>query len=189
MAATHTATVVWTRGTDDFLDQRYHRSHQWRFDGGATVAASSSPLVVPLPYSDAAAVDPEEAYQAAEILPCVRTCSAAASAFFAAAFRMLEVSPQTRVFSAAKHGFMLLFPSHPPLQTDLPQAAQPREVVARHRQHKQLIHFLDPAHQHLAHVPHRLGPAKALFDQLSLSLRDGVAFAVCDPVRHRRLAP
>ena len=25
MAAPHTATVVWTRGTDDFLDQRYHR--------------------------------------------------------------------------------------------------------------------------------------------------------------------
>ena len=65
MAAPHTATVVWTRGTDDFLDQRYHRSHQWQFDGGATVAASSSPHVVPLPYSDAAAVDPEEAYIAA----------------------------------------------------------------------------------------------------------------------------
>ena len=118
MAAPHTATVVWTRGTDDFLDQRYHRSHQWQFDGGATVAASSSPLVVPLPYSDAAAVDPEEAYQAAEILPCVRTCSAAASAFFAAAFRMLEVSPKTCVFSAVQHGFLILFPLHLPLQTD-----------------------------------------------------------------------
>lgn len=65
MAASHTATVVWTRGTDDFLDKRYHRSHHWQFDGGATVAASSSPHVVPLPYSDAAAVDPEEAYVAA----------------------------------------------------------------------------------------------------------------------------
>ena len=43
--------------------------------------------------------------------------------------------------------------------------------------------------QHLAHVTHRLGPAKALLDQLSLLLRDGVAFAVCDPVRYRRLAP
>ena len=65
MAAPHAATVVWTRGTDDFLDKRYHRSHQWQFDGGATVAASSSPHVVPLPYSDASAVDPEEAYIAA----------------------------------------------------------------------------------------------------------------------------
>lgn len=65
MASTHTATVAWQRGTDDFLDKRYHRGHQWQFDGGATVAASSSPHVVPLPYSDPAAVDPEEAYVAA----------------------------------------------------------------------------------------------------------------------------
>ena len=63
--AQHTATIAWQRGNDDFLDKRYHRAHTWQFDGGATVAASSSPHVVPLPYSDAAAVDPEEAYVAA----------------------------------------------------------------------------------------------------------------------------
>ena len=64
--AEHTATIAWTRGSDEnFLDRRYRRAHTWRFDGGATVAASSSPHVVPLPYSDAAAVDPEEAYVAA----------------------------------------------------------------------------------------------------------------------------
>ena len=63
--AKHTATITWTRGTDDFLDKRYHRAHTWQFDGGAVVPASSSPHVVPLPYSDAAAVDPEEAYVAA----------------------------------------------------------------------------------------------------------------------------
>ena len=63
--AQHLATIDWQRGSDDFLDNRYHRAHTWRFDGGATVAASSSPHVVPLPYSDAAAVDPEEAYVAA----------------------------------------------------------------------------------------------------------------------------
>lgn len=63
--AKHTATITWTRGTDDFLDKRYHRAHTWQFDGGAVVPASSSPDVVPLPYSDAAAVDPEEAYVAA----------------------------------------------------------------------------------------------------------------------------
>ena len=63
--AKHTATITWTRGTDDFLDKRYHRAHSWHFDGGAVVPASSSPHVVPLPYSDAAAVDPEEAYVAA----------------------------------------------------------------------------------------------------------------------------
>ncbi|MBU0748384.1 MAG: OsmC family protein [Gammaproteobacteria bacterium] len=63
--AEHTATLTWTRGNDDFLDKRYSRAHIWHFDGGATLAASSSPHVVPLPYSDAAAVDPEEAYVAA----------------------------------------------------------------------------------------------------------------------------
>ena len=63
--AKHTATITWTRGTDNFLDKRYHRAHTWQFDGGAVVPASSSPHVVPLPYSDPAAVDPEEAYVAA----------------------------------------------------------------------------------------------------------------------------
>ncbi|SFD75185.1 OsmC family protein [Paracidovorax konjaci] len=63
--ASHTATVAWQRGTDDFLDRRYRRAHAWHFDGGATVAASSSPHVVPLPYSDPAGVDPEEAFVAA----------------------------------------------------------------------------------------------------------------------------
>ncbi|GKS76409.1 OsmC family protein [Acidovorax sp. SUPP950] len=63
--AEHLASITWQRGSDAFLDRRYHRAHQWQFDGGATVAASSSPHVVPLPYSDAAAVDPEEAFVAA----------------------------------------------------------------------------------------------------------------------------
>ena len=64
--AEHTATITWARASgENFVDKRYHRAHTWQFDGGATVAASSSPHVVPLPYSDAAAVDPEEAYVAA----------------------------------------------------------------------------------------------------------------------------
>ena len=64
--AEHTATITWARPSgENFVDKRYHRAHTWQFDGGATVAASSSPHVVPLPYSDAAAVDPEEAYVAA----------------------------------------------------------------------------------------------------------------------------
>lgn len=33
-----------------------------RFDGGSEVAGSSSPHVVPLPYSDASAVDPQEMF-------------------------------------------------------------------------------------------------------------------------------
>lgn len=61
----HVATVEWQRGGAAFTDRRYPRAHRWRFDGGAEVAASSSPHVVPVPYSDPAAVDPEEAFVAA----------------------------------------------------------------------------------------------------------------------------
>src|SRR5690606_30600890 len=38
--------------------------HEWKFDGGATVAASASPDVVPLPMSVAENIDPEEAFVA-----------------------------------------------------------------------------------------------------------------------------
>jgi organic hydroperoxide reductase OsmC/OhrA len=61
----HLATVAWQRQGATFTDNRYSRAHVWRFDGGAEVPASSSPQVVPLPYSDAAGVDPEEAFVAA----------------------------------------------------------------------------------------------------------------------------
>ncbi|MCB1915298.1 MAG: OsmC family protein [Rhodocyclaceae bacterium] len=57
--------VIWRRGDQDFLDNRYSRRHVWRFDGGAEVLASSSPQVVPVPYSDELGVDPEEAFVAA----------------------------------------------------------------------------------------------------------------------------
>lgn len=56
----YVAEVTWMRDGQDFLDNRYSRRHTLRFDGGAEIAGSSSPHVVPLPYSDAAAVDPEE---------------------------------------------------------------------------------------------------------------------------------
>lgn len=59
------ATISWERGQQDFLDNQYSRAHTWQFDGGAEVPASSSPHVVPLPMSDASAVDPEEALVAA----------------------------------------------------------------------------------------------------------------------------
>ncbi|RDJ99890.1 OsmC family protein [Paraburkholderia lacunae] len=63
--ATHTATIVWHSNGSKFTDNRYSRAHQWQFDGGAVVHASSSPHVVRVPFSDPAAVDPEEAYVAA----------------------------------------------------------------------------------------------------------------------------
>lgn len=65
--AHHTAETIWSRGDasrEDFVANRYSRRHLLRFDGGAELAGSSSPHVVPLPYSDAAAVDPEEAFVA-----------------------------------------------------------------------------------------------------------------------------
>lgn len=60
----HTAEVEW-RAEGDFAAGRYSRGHRWRFDGGAEVAASASPDVVPAPFSDPAGVDPEEALVAA----------------------------------------------------------------------------------------------------------------------------
>jgi organic hydroperoxide reductase OsmC/OhrA len=54
------ATIEW-RATGDFAANRYSRAHRWMFDGGADVPASSSPQVVPVPFSDPAGVDPEEA--------------------------------------------------------------------------------------------------------------------------------
>ena len=59
------ADVLWQRAAhEDFTDQRYSRRHRLRFDGGTEVQGSSSPSVVPLPMSDAAAVDPEEIFVA-----------------------------------------------------------------------------------------------------------------------------
>ncbi len=60
----YTATVEWQCGGDDFLGNRYSRKHSLRFDGGAELSGSSSPNVVPLPMSDASAVDPEEMFVA-----------------------------------------------------------------------------------------------------------------------------
>lgn len=61
----HVATIEWSRGEQPFLDNGYSRAHDWRFDGGAVVRGSSAPSSVPIPMSDASAVDPEEALVAA----------------------------------------------------------------------------------------------------------------------------
>src|SRR5262249_18409202 len=65
MAHEYRASVKWKRGEANFTDQRFSRRHEWSFDAGITVPASSSPLSVRLPYSVAEAVDPEEALVAA----------------------------------------------------------------------------------------------------------------------------
>lgn len=62
--AHYEAEVIWQRAGQPFLDNRYSRRHLLRFDGGLEIPGSSSPHVVPIPMSDAAAVDPEEAFVA-----------------------------------------------------------------------------------------------------------------------------
>ena len=61
----YTAKVIWNRGShESYIDNQYSRGHHWIFDGGLTVPASSSPHIVPLPFSVEGNVDPEEAFVA-----------------------------------------------------------------------------------------------------------------------------
>ena len=58
----YSARIIWQKSpSEHFLDNKYSRAHNWYFDGGAQVMASSSPAIVPEPMSNPAAVDPEEA--------------------------------------------------------------------------------------------------------------------------------
>jgi len=60
------AKITWHRQIDEeFVQSKYSRGHEWSFDGGTTIPASSSPHIVPPPYSVEANVDPEEAFVAA----------------------------------------------------------------------------------------------------------------------------
>jgi len=61
----YVASIAWEREGAVFTDNKYGRGHEWTFDGGITVPASSSPSVVKLPFSREDAVDPEEAFVAA----------------------------------------------------------------------------------------------------------------------------
>jgi organic hydroperoxide reductase OsmC/OhrA len=70
----HKMTVSWKREPQsDFGKGKYSREHIWTFDGGLTIPASSSPSVVPLPFSNPASVDPEEAF-VASISSCHMLC-------------------------------------------------------------------------------------------------------------------
>ncbi|MGH3487224.1 MAG: OsmC family protein [Actinopolymorphaceae bacterium] len=57
----HVVDVRWVRGNAEFRYQTYSRDHVWRFDGGATVAASANPAYL----GSETNVDPEEAFVAA----------------------------------------------------------------------------------------------------------------------------
>src|SRR3569833_2808834 len=59
--AEYVATIDWRFDGGDFAKGRYSRAHRWAFDGGVEIPASSSPHVVPVPFSDPGGVDPEEA--------------------------------------------------------------------------------------------------------------------------------
>ncbi len=61
----HKAIIDWRFSGGDFKAGAYSREHTWTFDGGLTVPASPSPSVVPVPHSNPANVDPEEAFVAA----------------------------------------------------------------------------------------------------------------------------
>ena len=62
----HYANITWARNdAEPFVDNQYSRGHTWLFDGGLNVPASSSPHVIPTPFSIEANVDPEEAFVAA----------------------------------------------------------------------------------------------------------------------------
>lgn len=64
--STYTATISWKHNPgENFLKGTYSRGHEWLFDGGVSVPASSSPHSVRLPFSKEDAVDPEEALVAA----------------------------------------------------------------------------------------------------------------------------
>jgi organic hydroperoxide reductase OsmC/OhrA len=60
----HKATITWKCTSPDFLTGKYSREHTWAFDGGLAIPTSSSPSVVPVPYSNPADIDPEEAFVA-----------------------------------------------------------------------------------------------------------------------------
>lgn len=60
----YNATILWQRGSQKFIDNKYSRAHQWQFSGNTTIEASASSHIVPLPYSIEENVDPEEAFVA-----------------------------------------------------------------------------------------------------------------------------
>lgn len=57
----HVVDVSWSRGEHEFTYRTYSRDHEWRFDGGVTVAGSANPAYL----GSEAGVDPEEAFVAA----------------------------------------------------------------------------------------------------------------------------
>jgi len=57
----HRATIVWRRTSESFDYEAYNRDHEWTFEGGVRIPASSAPDFYGRPEN----VDPEEAFVAA----------------------------------------------------------------------------------------------------------------------------
>src|SRR5690606_9647573 len=73
--STYVAEIEWSAGPEeDFRRGRYSRVHEIRFDNGLAVRASASPSVVPQPFADPSAVDPEDLMGAALSSGHVRSC-------------------------------------------------------------------------------------------------------------------
>ena len=104
----YTAAVRWRRKpAEAFLDGRYSRAHEWAFDGGVRVPASSSPHVVPLPFSDPAGGEPEEALVASLaschmlfFLDFARRAGFLVDAYADEAEGVMETGPDGRVWMA-----------------------------------------------------------------------------------------
>jgi len=56
----HTASILWTRSSEDFHYEKFNRAHSWTFDSGVVVPASAAPAY----HGDPDRVDPEEAFVA-----------------------------------------------------------------------------------------------------------------------------
>lgn len=63
--ASHVASVRWSRAGQELPNGGYRTVHEWVFDGGARVEASSAPSVVGPDRAPEETVDPEEALIAA----------------------------------------------------------------------------------------------------------------------------
>lgn len=75
----HRATITWNRTGTGFLQTQFSRNHTWEFDGGLRVPATAAPSVVPPPWTNPSALDPEEAFVAS-----LSSCHLLTFLFFAA---------------------------------------------------------------------------------------------------------
>ena len=57
------AKIKWKNQENEiFIKGKYSRTHIWKLENGNQINASSSPHVVPIPYSNPEYIDPEEAF-------------------------------------------------------------------------------------------------------------------------------